>query len=149
MTRTAYTATGGFWNGQTWTRDGQTIYLSTVNGELYKLDVEKEVFTHLGHFLPKEDYEAGARVDFLYGISLSADEKRIYGIPRSSPAAGSSLYSYEIATGDITLVKKLETAIYTGSHTRDSAGSIYFARFGDEGSWSGKVNLVILHPSRD
>jgi hypothetical protein len=58
-TETAYTATGGFWNGQTWTRDGNTIYLSTVNGELYKLDVGTEVFTYLGYFLPWEEYAAG------------------------------------------------------------------------------------------
>ena len=148
ITRTAYTATGGFWNGQTWTRDGQTIYVSTVNGELYKLDVETEVFVHLGHFLPREDYEAGLRVDYLYGITLSADEKRIYGIPRSNPSAGSSLYSYEIATGAVTLVEELESGIYTGSHMRDSRGNIYFARFDGE-AWSGKVRLVILHPTRD
>jgi hypothetical protein len=49
-TETAYTATGGFWNGQTSTRGGEVIYLATVNGELYKLDVGTEIFTHLGHF---------------------------------------------------------------------------------------------------
>jgi hypothetical protein len=146
-TETAYTATGGFWNGQTWTRDGETIYLATVNGELYKLDVETEVFTHLGHFLPKEEHGAGVRVDYLYGITLSAEEKRIYGIPRPSRSGGSNLYSYEIATGAITLVGELEPAVYTGSHMRDSQGNIYFARFGDGESWEGKVRLSIVHPS--
>ncbi|HLZ64604.1 MAG TPA: hypothetical protein VKQ29_00165 [Aliidongia sp.] len=147
MTRTPYAATGGFWDGQTWTRDGETIYVSTVNGELYKLDVESEIFTHLGHFLPKQDYEAGVRVDYLYGIALSGDEKRIYGIPRSTPSRGSRLYSYEIATGDVTSVGELETAIYTGSNMRDSHGNIYFARFGEGESWEGDVRLVVLHPS--
>jgi outer membrane protein assembly factor BamB len=146
-TETAYTATGGFWNGQTWTRDGETIYLATVNGELYKLDVETEVFTHLGHFLPKEEYEAGVRVDSLYGITLSADEKLIYGIPRRSRSGGSNLYSYEIATGAVTLVGQLEPAIYTGSHMRDSQGNLYFARFGDGESWAGKARLAIVRPS--
>jgi outer membrane protein assembly factor BamB len=147
MIRTVNTATGGFWDGQTSTRDGQTIYVSTVNGELYKLDVEKDVFTHLGHFLPEKDYEAGVRVEYLYGITLSAEEKRIFGIPRTSRSAESNLYSYEIATGEVTLVEKLETAIYTGSDMHDSHGNIYFARFGDEEAWSGKVRLAILHPS--
>jgi hypothetical protein len=146
MTRTAYMATGGFWNGQTSTRGGQTIYVSTVNGELYKLDVEKDVFTPMGHFLPKKDYEAGVRVDYLYGITLSADEKRIYGIPSTSPSAGANLYSYEIPEGEVKLVEKLETAIYTGSHLHDSRGNIYFARFGDDEAWSGKVRLAIVHP---
>jgi outer membrane protein assembly factor BamB len=146
-TETAYTATGGFWNGQTWTRDGETIYLATVNGELYRLDVETEVFTHLGHFLPKEEYGAGVRVDSLYGITLSADEKRIYGIPRRSGSGGSNLYSYEIAAGAVTLVGQLEPAIYAGSHMRDSQGNIYFAKFGDGEAWEGKARLAIVHPS--
>jgi hypothetical protein len=146
-TETAFTATGGFWNGQTSTRDGGTIYLATVNGELYKLDVESEVFTHLGHFLPKEEYAAGERVSTLYGITLSADEKRIYGIPKRSRAGGSNLYSYEIATGAVTLAGEVEPAVYTGSHMRDSRGNIYFARFGDAHSWEGKARLAIVHPS--
>ena len=144
---TSHTATGGFWNGKTSTRDGATIYLATVNGELYKPDVETEVFTHLGHFLPRQEYAAGVRVNSLYGISLSADEKRIYGIPHRSRSSGSNLYSYEIATGAVTMVGELEPAIYTGSHLRDSRGNIYFARFGDGRSSEGKARLVIVHPS--
>jgi hypothetical protein len=91
-TETAYAATGGFWNGQTWTRNGKVIYLATVNGELYKLDVGTEVFTHLGYLLPREEYATGERIDYLFGITLSADEKRIYGIPRRSRSGGSNLY---------------------------------------------------------
>lgn len=145
--QTAYTATGGFWNGQTWTRDGETVYLATVNGELYKLDVETEVFAHLGQLLPRDEYDAGERVDYLYGITLSTDEKRIYGIPRRSRSHGSNLYSYEIATGEVTLAAELSPAIYTGSHMRDSRGNIYFARFGDGESWEGQARLAIVHPS--
>jgi hypothetical protein len=144
---TAYTATGGFWNGQTWTGDGETVYLATVNGELYKLDVETEVFTPLGHFLPRGEVATGVRVESLYGITLSADEKRIYGVPRRSASVGSNLYAYEIATGAVTLVGPLETAIYTGSHMRDSSGNIYFARFGDGQSWEGRARLSIVRPA--
>jgi hypothetical protein len=144
-TETAYMATGGFWNGQTWTRDGEVIYLATVNGELYKLDVGTEVFTHLGYFLPREEFAAGERIDYLFGITLSADEKRIYGIPRRSRSDGSNLYAYEIDRGLVTLVGQLEPAVYTGSHMRDSRGNIYFARFDGE-SWEGKVRLTMLHP---
>ena len=86
-------------------------------------------------------------MDSLYGITLSADEKRIYGIPRRSGSGGSNLYSYEIAAGAVTLVGALESAVYTGSHMRDSRGNIYFARF-DGDSWEGKVRLsTIVHPS--
>ncbi|MBV8190600.1 MAG: hypothetical protein JO339_25385 [Alphaproteobacteria bacterium] len=82
----------------------------------------------------------------MYGITLSADEKRIYGIPRRSRSGGSILYSYDIATGAVTSVGEVEPAIYTGSHMRDSRGNIYFARFGDGHSWEGKARLVIVHP---
>src|SRR5260370_23420513 len=75
------------------------------------------------------------------------DERGIYGIPRGSRSGGSNLYSYEIATGAVTLVGALERAIYTGSHMRDSRGNIYFARFGDGESWEGKARLTIVHPS--
>lgn len=144
MAPTPYTATGGFWNGQTGTRDGRTIYLSTVNGELYRLEVGTGVFTHLGPFLPKDEVEAGARIDYLYGITLSSDETRIYGVPRRSGSNESNLYAYEIATGAVTRVGTLDPAIYTGSQMRDSRGNIYFARFGDGESWEGQARLAII-----
>lgn len=146
MTETAYTATGGFWNGQTSTRDGKTIYLATVNGELYRLDVGSGVFTHLGLFLPKEEIAAGERVDELYGITLSADGKRIYGIPRRHRARGSNLYAYDIASGAVTLVGPVAPAVYAGSDLRDSRGNIYFGRFGTGTSFDGKARLAIIHP---
>jgi hypothetical protein len=143
---TRYTMTGGFWNGQTGTRDGETIYLSTVDGELYRLDVASEVFTHLGHLLPEGEYASGERIDFLYGITLSGDETKIYAVPRRHGSPDSNLYAYTIATGTVDLVAKLEPAIYTGSHIRDSRGNIYFARFGDRESWQGKARIAVLHP---
>ena len=144
-TETAYTATGGFWNRQTWTRDGNTIYLATVNGELYKLDVGTEAFAHLGYFLPREEYAAGERIDYLFGITLSVDEKRIYGIPRRSRSGSSNLYAYEINRGTVRLVGQLEPGVYTGSHMLDSRGNIYFAKFDGE-AWEGQARLAILRP---
>ncbi|WP_205574716.1 NHL repeat-containing protein [Indioceanicola profundi] len=145
MAPTPFTATGGFWNGQTWTGDGRTIYLSTVNGELYRLDTDSGEFSHLGHFLPKKDFDAGVRVNSLYGIILSADEQRIYGIPQTNRGWTSNLYAYEIESGAVTLVREVEQAIYTGSHMRDGHGNIYFAKFGDGRSWNGKVGLLVVH----
>ena len=146
MAETAYTASGGFWNGQTSTRDGGTIWLATVNGELYRLDVGSGAFTHLGLFLPKEEIAAGERVDQLYGITLSADGKRLYGIPRRHRARGSNLYAYDIASGTVALVGAVEPAVYAGSDLRDSHGNIYFGRFGSGTSFDGKARLAILHP---
>jgi hypothetical protein len=144
---TPQSATGGFWNGQSASRDGESIFLSTVNGELYRLDTRAGRFTHLGHFLPRAELEGGERIDQLYGITLSMDERLIYGVPRRSRAKDAHLYAYEIATGTVTLLAKLEPAIYTGSHMRDSRGNIYFGRFGDGHSSEGKAALVVLHPA--
>lgn len=144
---TQYSATGGFWNGQSASRDGERIFLSTVNGELYRLDTADGRFTHLGHFLPRAEIDGGERIDQLYGITLSMDERRIYGVPRRNRSKDSHLYAYEIATGTVRLLAKLAPAIYTGSHMRDSRGNIYFGRFGDGHSPEGKAALAVLNPS--
>lgn len=143
---TPHSASGGFWNGQSGTRDGETIFLSTVNGELYRLDTASGRFTHLGHLLPKPEVEAGARINQLYGITLSADETRIYAVPRRNRSRESNLYAYEIATGTVTLAGKLEPALYAGSHVRDSRGNLYLGRFGTERASQGNAGLAILTP---
>lgn len=143
---TPYTATGGFWNGQTGTRDGKTIFLSTVNGELYRLDTASGRFGPLGHLLPKAEVEAGELIDQLYGITLSADESRIYAVPRRSRSRESTLYAYEIAAGIVSRVGSLEPARYAGSHVRDSRGNLYFGRFGGDEAWQGNAGLAILTP---
>ena len=144
LTQTLYTATGGFWNGQTSTRDGRLIYLSTVNGELYRLEVRSGLFTHLGHFLPHQDWEVGVRVNWLFGITLSSDERRIYAIPQTNRNWRSNLYAYDVTSGQVGLVGALEPAIHTGSHMRDSRGNIYFARFGNGGKWEGQTGLLVI-----
>ena len=145
---TAHTTIGGFWNGQSGTRDGGTIFLSTVNGELYRLDTASGHITHLGHFLPRAEVDAGERIDQLYGITLSGDETRIYGVPRRNRSKESNLYAYEIATGSVALVGKLEPALYAGSHVRDSRGNLYLGRFGTDRASQGNAGLAILTPRR-
>ncbi|HLG49181.1 MAG TPA: hypothetical protein VKY24_23245 [Reyranella sp.] len=141
---TRYSATGGFWNGQARTRDGETIYLSTVNGELYRLDTASDVISPLGPFLPKADVDAGERIDQLYGITLSADEKKIYGVPRTHRSKDTTLYAYDIASGTVSAAGKLDTAVYAGSDVRDSRGNIYMGRFGDADRWEGKAGLAVI-----
>jgi hypothetical protein len=143
---TTDTATGGFWNGQSGTRDGATIFLSTVNGELYRLDTASGRLSPLGPFLPQADVDAGERIDQLYGITLSADETRIYAVPRRHRSKESTLYAYDIATGIVTRVGRLEPALYAGSHVRDSRGNLYLGRFGSDHAWQGNAGLAILTP---
>lgn len=141
---TANVVTGGFWNGQSPTRDGETIFLSTVNGELYRLATASGTLTHLGHFLPRSELDAGERIDQLYGITLSSDEQRLYAAPRRHRSRDSQLYAYEIASGAVSAAGKLERAIYAGSQVRDARGNVYMARFGDGNTWQGKAGLAIL-----
>jgi hypothetical protein len=144
MAPTGYTATGGFWNGQTATRDGRVIYLSTVNGELYRLDTDTGAFTPLGPFLPGRDREAGRHVNTLYGITLSRDETAIYGIPGVEGAALPRLLRYDIASGAVAEIEQLAPGTYTGSDLRDKQGRLYFARFGNAADWDGHGRLVVL-----
>jgi hypothetical protein len=143
---TPHAAMGGFWNGQSGTRDGATIFLSTVNGELYRLDTATGEIGHLGHFLPRAEVETGRRIDQLYGITLSADESRLYGVPRRHRSRESNLYAYEIATGAVSLVGRLEPALYTGSHVRDSRGNLYLGKFGSERATERNAGLAIVSP---
>lgn len=138
---TANVVTGGFWNGQAATRNGETIYLSTVNGELNRLATASGAMTYLGPFLPAAEVAAGERIDQLYGITLSADERRIYAAPRRHRARDSMLYAHEVATGTVSTVGTLERAIYSGSQVRDAQGRLFMARFGNGDDEIGRAHV--------
>jgi len=113
--------------------------ISTVNGELYRLDTRRDAIAALGHFLPKVEYDSGERIDQLYGITLSIGEKKIYGLPQRHRSKDATLYAYEIATGAVTPVGAVESGIYTGSNVRDSRGTLYMGRFGDAERWDWRL----------
>lgn len=54
-----------------------------MSGELYALDVASGTFSHLGYFLDPSDYDDAdaLRVRYLYGITLTAFEDSIIGVP--------------------------------------------------------------------
>jgi Tfp pilus assembly protein PilZ len=131
---------GGFLNGQCRTKDGKKIYLCTVNGELYVMDGVTGVSTHLCHFLPQADYASGTRIDYLYGITLSPDEKKIFGVISTQ----GRLYEYDIAGGTVVLLKDLGASVYTSSNTIDPQGNLYVAKFD---VWSGNGRLLIINLS--
>ena len=139
MKMTDYKITEGFWNGQATTRDGKKIYVSTSNGELYVLNTETGKIDRLTHFLPKENYENNERIQYFYSITLSKDEKSIYAIPSNTLG---NLYEYNIEKKSVTLVKKLEDAIYTGNNIKDSKGNLYFGNFK---AWEGKCRLLVIN----
>jgi hypothetical protein len=150
MKDTGFEVTNGFWNNQTQTRDGNKIYISTVNGELYGFDVASETFTDLGYELPKTDPRM---ISYTYTVTLSPDEKYVYyvvsvignGMGGGDRDGFDELYAYNIATGEIKFVQQLIPGIYTSADLRDSE-NIYFAHFGDFNDfWSGHPDLMIIH----
>jgi outer membrane protein assembly factor BamB len=147
MKETEFTMTNGFWIGQTETRDGSKIYVSTTNGQLYEFDVASETFKELGHMLPKEEYDAGRRIMYQYGPILSPDEKKIYFIPSviDYPEGSGELFEYDIESGEVTYVQKLPVGIYTSGDLRDDE-NIYFAHFGSPTQlWGGDVRLMVIN----
>jgi hypothetical protein len=148
MTRTGQLLKGGFWNGQARTPAGDKIYLSTVSGELYVLDVEKGAFTGLGHFMDPIDYRATKkyRVQYLYGISLTAAGDAVVGLPIIAPTAGKGgasvtrLTSYNIARKLFAKQVDAAVTVFTGSNHRDGAGYVYMAAF----EWDHACKLAIL-----
>ncbi len=148
MTNTGFEMTGGFWIGQTKTRDGGKIYVSTTNGRLYEFDTESEVFKDLGSLLPKPSLEAGRKINFMYGVTLSPDERTLYYAPAiiENPQGSGELYSYDIATGEISLVQKLPPGVYTTADLRDDE-NIYMAHFGtNHDIWKGRARLIMIKP---
>lgn len=151
MKETEFTMTNGFWIGQTETRDGSKIYVSTTNGQLYEFDVATESFQDLGHMLPQKAYQAGRRILYQYGPILSPDEKKIYFVPSviDNPEGSGELYEYDIASGEVTFIEQLPVGIYTSGDVRDDE-NIYFAHFGSERQlWGGDVRLMVISIPED
>jgi hypothetical protein len=151
MRRTGQHLRGGFWNGQAVTGDRDTIYLSTVSGELYRLDVRSGRFTHLGHFVDPADHSGPDRyrVAYLYGIALAKGETEILGAPIILPTATGSqagtptrLTAYSVPRRTFTRRRDLERIAFTGSNHRDRRGNIYQAAF----DWNTNCRLAVFEP---
>jgi hypothetical protein len=143
---------GGFWNGQAQTRDRNTVYLSTVSGELYVLNVARETFSHLGYFLDAADADGASRyrVKYLYGISLTSAQDAVVGVPiiAATSASGartfrSRLTSYSVAQRKFTALVDLDAAVLTGSDHRDGNGNLYMTAF----DWDTNCRLAVLKPA--
>lgn len=147
LTNTGFEMTQGFWIGQTEKRDGSKIYVSTTNGQLYEFDTATETFTDLGYLLPQADMAAGRKITFMYGVTLSPDETKLYYIPAvlENPAGTGELYAYDLATGEVKFVQQMLHGIYTAADVRD-AENIYFAHFGTYNNlWTDNVRLTVIH----
>lgn len=146
MQPTEYQMTNGFWIGQTETRDGSKVYVTTTNGQLYEFDAARESFTDLGYMLPEEDRAAGRQIQYQYGPVLSPDETKIFFIPSviERPHGSGELYMFDLTTRKFSFVQQLPVGIYTSADLRDDT-HIYFAHFGSGSNlWSGRARLMII-----
>lgn len=150
MRATGHKLTGGFWNGQAISADRERIYLSTVSGQLYRLDVADGTFTSLGYLIDAKDHDGPAqyRIGYLYGIGLTADEEQIVGLPIIVPTAEENgeaptrLMTYGIRTGRVTRHQDAARIVFTGSNHRDCHGNFYQAAF----DWDHNPYLAVLSP---
>lgn len=128
----------GFWSGQAHTSDGDTIYISTVNGGLFSLDTETSNVSDLGAFIPLNMEIAKVRPMYLYDITLSHDEETIYALP---PAEYGNLFEYDIESGRVLQAARLPDDIYCSNNLKGPNGELYFAKFKP---WSGQGRLMIV-----
>jgi hypothetical protein len=121
----------GFLHGRVATRDGNTVYVVTnTAGNLYAFDVEAEHLKDLGSLLPPEEIAEGQSIRFVFGLTLSQDQKKLYTLPCQF-AAGNvpTLYEYDIETGKKTQLARfpsLTGGTITGTSVIDDLGRLYF-----------------------
>ena len=121
----------GYLHGMVATRNGNTVYLLTNRGgNLYSFDVETERLKYLGSLLPPEEIAQGQSIQFVFGLILSQDEKKLYTLPcRFADGNVPTLYEYDIETGDKTQRARfpsLTGGTVTGTNAIDDRGRLYF-----------------------
>jgi hypothetical protein len=144
LEETPYSNSGGYWSGQASTSDGKWIYLSTVNGQLYRIDTEKRSLEYVTHLLPETE-NAGSL--YLWGITMVDDRKILFAPATPDQEIGGSLYEYDLVTQKLRRVLRMNKAIYYSSDCYDQKRkTAYLARFGKEcpTSWEGNCRLVAI-----
>jgi outer membrane protein assembly factor BamB len=149
LTRTGQYLKAGYWNGQAATTDRSTIYLSTVNGNLYALDVKTGKFTLLTYFIDAAETKQKYIVAYLCGISLNAKQDTIVGAPVLAASSSSRslpdvtrLMTYSLTGKTVTKQANLTIAMHTGSNHRDKAGHLYMTAF----DWETNCKLAVITP---
>jgi hypothetical protein len=141
LRRTDTLVAGGMWGTAQMTADGQTAYVSTAGGYVVKIDFNTGMSRIIADLLPNE-FHRTHRLSFLYHITLSECETRIYTIPTYASDI-SGLYMHDLLTRYSVKLMSLPCRVYTGAGIRDSAGRMYFAAFGYH-DWTGNCYLLII-----
>ena len=142
------------------TRDGSTIYLVDLFGNLYAFHTADERLEDLGSLLPPEQSAAGLRVENCYALVLSPDEQKLYTFPsRLSEAPALRLYEFNLKThqrrqiADFTVIlngsskgtQADRNGRITGSGVYDSEGRMYFGyhESGDTGRNGALLQITL------
>lgn len=144
LEETTFSNSGGYWSGQASTSDGKWIYISTVNGQLYRIDTGSKSLEYVTHLIPKTE-KAGSV--YLWGITIVDDRKILFAPATPDQGIGGSLYEYDIVTGNLRRVLAMDKAIYYSANCYDiKREKLYFARFGKEcpTSWEENCRLVVV-----
>eukprot|EP00927_Polykrikos_kofoidii_P043892 TRINITY_DN3798_c0_g1_i1.p1 TRINITY_DN3798_c0_g1~~TRINITY_DN3798_c0_g1_i1.p1 ORF type:complete len:520 (-),score=67.23 TRINITY_DN3798_c0_g1_i1:80-1486(-) len=127
-TETDFKTTGGMWVGQARTKDDRFIYVSSVNGQVYRLDVDADSWSYVGYMRPQGDFDTSDDAINIAGFALSPDEKSLCGIVggywKGATDVG-RMYRMDLDTGDVSLALLLDWGMYTGSDVR-VGNTLYF-----------------------
>jgi hypothetical protein len=115
---TNMTLSNGFINAKAQTRDRTTCFISTIRGEVYKLDAVNETLEHVVK-LPVDEH---------MGMALGPNDEKLFCVGSDSPYP---LYEIDVDTYDMTNVGDIGSSIpgdwwVSGSNVRTSDGYIYF-----------------------
>jgi len=134
---------GGMWGTALVPACGQRAFVSTAGGYLVEIDFNDPPRARMfGNLLPQEFQDASYRLAFLYHITFSPCETRLYTIPTYAGHI-TGLYEFCLEMRESTRLIPLPNRVYTGNGIRDSVGLLYFATFGYH-DWAGDGRLMII-----
>jgi hypothetical protein len=118
VTTTNMRLSDGFINAKAQTKDRNICFISTIRGNVYKLDARSETLEHI----------ASLPIDEHMGMALGPNDEKLFCVGSDSPYP---LYEIDVATNDMSLAGDLDEAIsgdwwVSGSNVRTSDGYIYF-----------------------
>jgi hypothetical protein len=138
LTRTIYAVSNLMWNGQQIPKSGKKAYVSTTGGSINVIDFATSVTAVRGSFVPAG---SGMVVTYLYSITLSPDEKKLYAIP-TWIEGNSGLYEFDLVTRKSQRIYNLPEGVYCGNGVKDSGMNMYFT-YADQ--WeTGHCKLLVI-----
>ena len=141
----------GKFEGIAETSDEKMIFLADTDGMLYSFDVEAEELRELGSVLTDERVARGERVERLYNLTLSPDERKLFTIPHTVSKGDGAyhLYEYDIENGKKTdlgdFSSKLHKCWLTGNGVFDLKRRYYVSFYCLGSKRAGILRVDVSH----